>query len=148
MARLYFSTLGFIPNTNRVVIGEDTDFVPGRIWFFDDDGRDGTDHKKPRPFHLKPSYDEPSYSAHNDGEFFLGAVSMGDKLYFASQFLAPTNGVTSTRMHLDNRWGNVGGGRRMLFSRLLIKPGRKFMPWHFYLSPKAGWRAHLFTVSK
>ncbi|HEY0412916.1 MAG TPA: hypothetical protein VGD66_07235 [Allosphingosinicella sp.] len=87
---LYFSTLGFIKE--RVVLGEDTDFKRGRIFYFDDDGRDGTDSAKPLPF-----TPQPTYQTCNPGEFFLGAASMGDRLYLASQYLAPTQGVVSTR---------------------------------------------------
>ncbi|HET9640876.1 MAG TPA: hypothetical protein VFP12_16905 [Allosphingosinicella sp.] len=87
---LYFATLGFIKN--RVVLGEDTDFKRGRIFYFDDDGRDGSDPGSPLPF-----VPQVSYTTCNNGEFFLGAVSLGDRLYFASQFLAPTTGVASTR---------------------------------------------------
>ena len=85
---LYFSTLGFVPGTNRVVLGEDTDWVQGSIFYFDDDDREGNSD---------PIGPQLIYTTDNAGEFFNGAVTMGDKLYFASQFLAPTKGVTSTK---------------------------------------------------
>lgn len=79
---LYFSTLEFIPYSNWVVLGEDTDWCKGRIFSFYDDGRDGSNPSKQLPF--DPIY---RYTAPNLGEFWLGAVRMGDKLYFASMFL-------------------------------------------------------------
>lgn len=87
---LYFAGLGFI--NERVVIGEDTDFKPGGIFYFDDDGREGGDPAHPLPF-----VPQLTYTTCNGGEFFWNAASLGNRLYCASLFLDHTGGITSTR---------------------------------------------------
>ena len=89
---LYLAGIGFVDG--RVVVGEDTDYKAGRIFYFDDDGRDGGDPAKPLPF-----VPQASYQTCNGGEFFVGSATLGNRLYFASLFLDMyrTVGITSTR---------------------------------------------------
>jgi hypothetical protein len=73
---LYFATIGFI--RDRVILGEDTDWERGRIYQFIDYDSDAG----------PPFVTVQSYETAHPAEFFLGATSMGDKLYFASQFMS------------------------------------------------------------
>lgn len=79
---LYFVTIEFLGN--RVVVGEDTDLMQGRIFYFDDDGRQGAS--------VAPFTPVAAFPAKYASEFFLGAARLGSRLYLASQFMYNENG--------------------------------------------------------
>lgn len=72
---LYFMAMSFL--RNRVIIGEDTNFVNGRIYYFDDDGRTGSN--------APPFLPTLCYTAENPGEYWMGAVTVNDRVFFGSQ---------------------------------------------------------------